>query len=126
MPGFVLLPDDVACALPVCYTAGPPVKTLSSAFVFSLTPFTSPSHPTPQAMMSKLPRGTDVLRPMHYAVFGLGSMVYKEHFNAGAHFLDEELAQRGAQRLSPVGLGNEEDPDRSAHMLSVRPRRLLL
>ena len=50
--------------------------------------------------------GTDLTR-MKYAVFGLGNKTY-EHFNAMAIYVDKKLAQLGAKRIHPLGLGDDD------------------
>lgn len=49
------------------------------------------------------------LRGVDYAVFGLGDSGYAK-FNAAARRLDVRLAQLGAYRLLPAGMGNDQDP----------------
>jgi len=50
--------------------------------------------------------GTDLSR-MKYAVFGLGNKTY-EHYNAMAIYVDKKLAQLGAKRIHPLGLGDDD------------------
>ncbi|KAJ1700265.1 hypothetical protein LUZ63_000044 [Rhynchospora breviuscula] len=49
----------------------------------------------------------DCLKDLKFAVFGLGNKQY-EHFNEVAKVVDRILAERGAKRLVPVGLGDDD------------------
>ena len=48
------------------------------------------------------------LRDLDFAVFGLGNKQY-EHYNNMSRFMDASLAKCGASRISPLGLGDDDD-----------------
>ncbi len=47
-----------------------------------------------------------ILSHVEYAVFGLGNTQY-DHYNATGKFMDRALAVTGAQRILPLGLGDD-------------------
>ena len=51
----------------------------------------------------------DFLRNTKFAVFGLGDRTY-EQFSLCARLLDDRMAKLGAQRLLPVGCGDDSEP----------------
>ena len=60
-----------------------------------------------QEFFDWLQSGDADLTSMRYAVFGLGNRTY-EHFNAMAIYVDKRLAQLGAKRIHPLGLGDDD------------------
>jgi len=52
--------------------------------------------------------GATHLSKVKYAVFGIGSALYDDHFCAAAKKLDQALHALGGQRLAPVGLGDDQ------------------
>ena len=54
---------------------------------------------------------SDLLKNVKFAVFGLGDSNYNK-FCLPAKLLDERFEKLGAQRICPVGLGNDQDSDR--------------
>ncbi|KAJ4457011.1 Pyruvate:ferredoxin oxidoreductase [Paratrimastix pyriformis] len=66
----------------------------------------------------ELPRGgneflkkieqTNDFQGLPFAVFGLGSSLYRESFNAGAKTLFEQLRSRHARPLTDMGMGDDE------------------
>ncbi|KAH8921286.1 hypothetical protein BT69DRAFT_1320883 [Atractiella rhizophila] len=58
-----------------------------------------------------------LLSKVHYSVFGMGDSHYwprKEdahYYNKPGKDLDRKLSELGAQVLTPIGLGNDQDPD---------------
>ena len=53
-------------------------------------------------------RDDDFLRDLDYAVFGLGNKQY-EHYNNMGRFVDAAFAKCGASRITPIGLGDDDD-----------------
>lgn len=45
--------------------------------------------------------------PCSYAVFGLGNKTY-EHYNAIGRYVDQRLAELGAQRVFQLGEGDDD------------------
>jgi len=59
------------------------------------------------------------LSNVRFAVFGLGNKKNAENFNRAARNLDARMADLGATRLLPLGLGDEYDPN--GHESAFRP-----
>jgi NADPH-ferrihemoprotein reductase len=51
-------------------------------------------------------KASTILSHVEYAVFGLGNTQY-DHYNATGKFMDRALAVVGAQRIIPLGLGDD-------------------
>ena len=49
---------------------------------------------------------SDYLKDVKYAVFGLGDSGYL-YFNEAAKRIDERMAQLGAKRIIPIGMGDD-------------------
>lgn len=60
-----------------------------------------------QEFFEWLNNGGTELKGLRYAVFGLGNKTY-EHYNKVAKYLDERLAQLGAERVFELGLGDDD------------------
>ena len=52
------------------------------------------------------PPNSSILSHVEYAVFGLGNTQY-DHYNATGKFMDRALTVAGAQRILPLGLGDD-------------------
>lgn len=50
---------------------------------------------------------SDYLKDVKYAVFGLGDSGYL-YFNEAAKRIDERMAQLGAKRIIPIGMGDDK------------------
>lgn len=59
--------------------------------------------------------GSAALTNTRVAVFGCGSSVYGDHFNAVAKRLNTQLVALGAQRMARLGLGDDAAADMAAH-----------
>ncbi len=53
----------------------------------------------------------DFLKEVKYAVFGLGDSGYL-YFNEAAKRIDERMAQLGAKRIIPLGLGDDKEDEK--------------
>ncbi|XP_017485883.1 PREDICTED: NADPH--cytochrome P450 reductase-like [Rhagoletis zephyria] len=60
-----------------------------------------------QEFFEWLNNGGTNLSGLRYAVFGLGNKTY-EHYNKVGYYLDERLAQLGAERVFELGLGDDD------------------
>ena len=60
-----------------------------------------------QILKEKLEDPQPILKGLEFCVFGLGNRQY-EHFNAMGKFFDEALHKLGAERVVPLGLGDDD------------------
>ena len=60
------------------------------------------------ARRDEQPEITSCLENVEFSVFGLGNKEY-EHFNAMGKLMDNLLPKFGAKRVSPLGLGDDDD-----------------
>ncbi len=61
---------------------------------------------TTSTSKTALPLSVSILSHVEYAVFGLGNTQY-DHYNAPGKFMDRALTAAGAQRILPLGLGDD-------------------
>ncbi|KAK3859590.1 hypothetical protein Pcinc_031396 [Petrolisthes cinctipes] len=60
-----------------------------------------------QEFFELLQAGDEQLDGIQYTVFGLGNKTY-EHFNAMGQYVDKRMAELGAVRMFPLGMGDDD------------------